>query len=430
MLFDVAPQPGNIPAYAGRTQERSLNAPYRQKHPRIRGENHRDLRRGRFFLETSPHTRGEPSAAVSVLDRPGNIPAYAGRTIYGEDVNLDAEKHPRIRGENHLARLQVRNHAETSPHTRGERCCCATQPDSPGNIPAYAGRTCFVRRSRRAFEKHPRIRGENLLLGDPEFGDLETSPHTRGELVWRIPTEDAHGNIPAYAGRTGCPKNPARLRQKHPRIRGENTPQHLAGGRITETSPHTRGEHRRSVFMRARQGNIPAYAGRTDAKAEKTAQLEKHPRIRGENVEALFGSASILETSPHTRGEPGNVLIPLKIAGNIPAYAGRTIGVKDSEVSYQKHPRIRGENAVAALTEYARAETSPHTRGEPAFCISRVPFGGNIPAYAGRTLVGDARPDDFEKHPRIRGENKPERTFPRPKTETSPHTRGELSINS
>ena len=202
MLFDVAPQPGNIPAYAGRTQERSLNAPYRQKHPRIRGENHRDLRRGRFFLETSPHTRGEPSAAVSVLDRPGNIPAYAGRTIYGEDVNLDAEKHPRIRGENHLARLQVRNHAETSPHTRGERCCCATQPDSPGNIPAYAGRT--------------------------------------------------------------------------------------------------------------------------DAKAEKTAQLEKHPRIRGENVEALFGSASILETSPHTRGEPGNVLIPLKIAGNIPAYAGRT----------------------------------------------------------------------------------------------------------
>ena len=54
-----------------------------------------------------------------------------------------------------------------------------------------------------------------------------------------------------------------------------------------------------------------------------------------------------------------------------------------------------------------------------------MPFGGNIPAYAGRTLVGDARPDDFEKHPRIRGENKPERTFPRPKTETSPHTRGE-----
>ena len=324
MLFDVAPQPGNIPAYAGRTQERSLNAPYRQKHPRIRGENHRDLRRGRFFLETSPHTRGEPSAAVSVLDRPGNIPAYAGRTIYGEDVNLDAEKHPRIRGENHLARLQVRNHAETSPHTRGERCCCATQPDSPGNIPAYAGRTCFVRRSRRAFEKHPRIRGENLLLGDPEFGDLETSPHTRGELVWRIPTEDAHGNIPAYAGRTGCPKNPARLRQKH-------------------------------------------------------------PRIRGENVEALFGSASILETSPHTRGEPGNVLIPLKIAGNIPAYAGRTIGVKDSEVSYQKHPRIRGENEGFRNIRGKIKETSPHTRGELRSGNAIWVVFGNIPAYAGRT---------------------------------------------
>ena len=283
MLFDVAPQPGNIPAYAGRTQERSLNAPYRQKHPRIRGENHRDLRRGRFFLETSPHTRGEPSAAVSVLDRPGNIPAYAGRT-------------------------------------------------------------CFVRRSRRAFEKHPRIRGENLLLGDPEFGDLETSPHTRGELVWRIPTEDAHGNIPAYAGRTGCPKNPARLRQKHPRIRGENTPQHLAGGRITETSPHTRGEHRRSVFMRARQGNIPAYAGRTDAKAEKTAQLEKHPRIRGENSGAATRFGLYSETSPHTRGELSHPEPQVLIDGNIPAYAGRTWFRVRCAVATRKHPRIRGEN--------------------------------------------------------------------------------------
>ena len=161
MLFDVAPQPGNIPAYAGRTQERSLNAPYRQKHPRIRGENHRDLRRGRFFLETSPHTRGEPSAAVSVLDRPGNIPAYAGRTIYGEDVNLDAEKHPRIRGENSGAATRFGLYSETSPHTRGELSHPEPQVLIDGNIPAYAGRTWFRVRCAVATRKHPRIRGEN-----------------------------------------------------------------------------------------------------------------------------------------------------------------------------------------------------------------------------------------------------------------------------
>ena len=222
MLFDVAPQPGNIPAYAGRTQERSLNAPYRQKHPRIRGENHRDLRRGRFFLETSPHTRGEPSAAVSVLDRPGNIPAYAGRTIYGEDVNLDAEKHPRIRGENHLARLQVRNHAETSPHTRGERCCCATQPDSPGNIPAYAGRTRLEDPNGGCTWKHPRIRGENWLPKESCTIAPETSPHTRGEHASTLGRWKDNRNIPAYAGRTPPQCLHARPSRKHPRIRGEN----------------------------------------------------------------------------------------------------------------------------------------------------------------------------------------------------------------
>ncbi len=263
MLFDVAPQPGNIPAYAGRTQERSLNAPYRQKHPRIRGENHRDLRRGRFFLETSPHTRGEPSAAVSVLDRPGNIPAYAGRTIYGEDVNLDAEKHPRIRGENHLARLQVRNHAETSPHTRGERCCCATQPDSPGNIPAYAGRTSSWVIPSLAIWKHPRIRGENSSGGYQRRMHMETSPHTRGELVAQRILHDCARNIPAYAGRTWKRCSDRRRSWKHPRIRGENQVTFLSPSRLPETSPHTRGEPSALRIPKFRTRNIPAYAGRT-----------------------------------------------------------------------------------------------------------------------------------------------------------------------
>ena len=295
------------------------------------------------------------------------------------------------------------------------------------NIPAYAGRTTSPGCKSEIMRKHPRIRGENAAAAQRSRTALETSPHTRGEPVLSGEADELSRNIPAYAGRTGCPKNPARLRQKHPRIRGENTPQHLAGGRITETSPHTRGEHRRSVFMRARQGNIPAYAGRTDAKAEKTAQLEKHPRIRGENVEALFGSASILETSPHTRGEPGNVLIPLKIAGNIPAYAGRTIGVKDSEVSYQKHPRIRGENEGFRNIRGKIKETSPHTRGELKQKNTRARPTRNIPAYAGRTRLILHVAVYAWKHPRIRGENSGAATRFGLYSETSPHTRGELS---
>ena len=192
------------------------------------------------------------------------------------------------------------------------------------NIPAYAGRTTSPGCKSEIMRKHPRIRGENAAAAQRSRTALETSPHTRGEPVLSGEADELSRNIPAYAGRTSSWVIPSLAIWKHPRIRGENSSGGSQRRMHMETSPHTRGELVAQRILHDCARNIPAYAGRTDAKAEKTAQLEKHPRIRGENVEALFGSASILETSPHTRGEPGNVLIPLKIAGNIPAYAGRT----------------------------------------------------------------------------------------------------------
>ena len=39
---------------------------------------------------------------------------------------------------------------------------------------------------------------------------------------------------------------------------------------------------------------------------------QKHPRIRGENIDAILKFVSVLETSPHTRGEQQHIesLIP------------------------------------------------------------------------------------------------------------------------
>ena len=50
--------------------------------------------------ETSPHTRGELSPSVDLLETGRNIPAYAGRTRRFLFAYMGCEKHPRIRGEN------------------------------------------------------------------------------------------------------------------------------------------------------------------------------------------------------------------------------------------------------------------------------------------------------------------------------------------
>ena len=152
----------------------------------------------------------------------------------------------------------------------------------------------------------------------------------------------------------------------------------------------------------------------------------KHPRIRGENERVVAVTNEPQETSPHTRGEPQAVGQGWQNRRNIPAYAGRTSQQRDLCARYWKHPRIRGENLTSDLSGVIPIETSPHTRGERWLTSLRAFSAGNIPAYAGRTLDAEKKKMVFEKHPRIRGENTDPFSPKRPIQETSPHTRGEL----
>ena len=132
------------------------------KHPRIRGENVVEAKSHKNNMETSPHTRGEPSRETILRELHRNIPAYAGRTSGDVSFYRQVGKHPRIRGENPRKvtwRLMV---LETSPHTRGERSVPTPFQGSFGNIPAYAGRTQLLTLLLALRGKHPRIRGENV----------------------------------------------------------------------------------------------------------------------------------------------------------------------------------------------------------------------------------------------------------------------------
>ena len=195
-----------------------------------------------LILETSPHTRGELShPSRSNLAR-GNIPAYAGRTASGGN-NVDrCRKHPRIRGENADRAATCAVFEETSPHTRGELTVRIFSQVRKGNIPAYAGRTMFCNGPICCSRKHPRIRGENLVTLLVLSLILETSPHTRGERLATVKARRRGGNIPAYAGRTFLLVWLLRLFRKHPRIRGENHLRRHRTRKAQETSPHTRGE--------------------------------------------------------------------------------------------------------------------------------------------------------------------------------------------
>ncbi len=194
----------------------------------------------------------------------GNIPAYAGRTGNSPLFTISSRKHPRIRGENACSSIFEFAYWETSPHTRGEPDASGYSDDLERNIPAYAGRTGIFFSVTGSVWKHPRIRGENESLMSWNYPDGETSPHTRGELVFLHVIKNHLRNIPAYAGRTVDWYLLRKLPWKHPRIRGENQGNRIVRFILIETSPHTRGEHGKDISYFLPHRNIPAYAGRTE----------------------------------------------------------------------------------------------------------------------------------------------------------------------
>ena len=154
----------NIPAYAGKAGRFGDRRSTFRKHPRIRGESAFLSLLSNTVMETSPHTRGKLSSLPTLSSQFRNIPAYAGKAENKCQPGTVPEKHPRIRGESYQFGGSVRFVSETSPHTRGKLLKRQLSTLRRGNIPAYAGKAGSDHRAERKAKKHPRIRGESQFL--------------------------------------------------------------------------------------------------------------------------------------------------------------------------------------------------------------------------------------------------------------------------
>ena len=90
---------GNTPAYAGKTGEDLPQSTLNEKHPRVCGEDHIQSQSEIPVKETPPRMRGRPSSAGVISSPSGNTPAYAGKTNQ-HSINIrQLWKHPRVCGE-------------------------------------------------------------------------------------------------------------------------------------------------------------------------------------------------------------------------------------------------------------------------------------------------------------------------------------------
>ena len=169
----------------------------------------------------SPLTRGKQAHPLWLRAQAGSIPAHAGETLPVWRSECLTRVHPRSRGGNHAFRVQPCGVWGPSPLTRGKPTSPTWKTLRLGSIPAHAGETAPLSRSRFPWTVHPRSRGGNSKRASCSLSCLGPSPLTRGKLRPTTVTCWLFGSIPAHAGETDWCISPWWVVTVHPRSRGE-----------------------------------------------------------------------------------------------------------------------------------------------------------------------------------------------------------------
>ena len=152
------------------------------------------------------------------------------------------------------------------------------------------------------------------------------------------------------------------------------------------SSPLARGTPNPVENLLAVEGLIPARAGNTSTGKIAAYPTGAHPRSRGEHPGALQLFNALLGSSPLARGtlQDGGKLACCQ--GLIPARAGNTDSLTETQERAWAHPRSRGEHHSKRSLSRTSMGSSPLARGTRTQGDARAAPAGLIPARAGNTI--------------------------------------------
>ena len=131
------------------------------------------------------------------------------------------------------------------------------------------------------------MRGENLTVGTDRLFIIGSPPLARGKLA-NCCCETREARItPACAVKTGAAFRLPLGFWDHPRLRGENYIEYIAHDRKRGSPPLARGKLIRANASTQHIRITPACAGKTLQDLQAVHESEDHPRLRGENRNAM-----------------------------------------------------------------------------------------------------------------------------------------------
>ena len=256
---------------------------------------------------------------------------------------------------------------------------------------------------------------------------MGSSPLTRGKCSDGLSSPARQGLIPAHAGKIDTIKSNGFRLTAHPRSRGENAFVVAYNKSETGSSPLTRGKFGDHGLNRVPDGLIPAHAGKMKSTSRIHVRRTAHPRSRGENLWQDWHVRTREGSSPLTRGKFDLYTDEYVDQRLIPAHAGKMRACDPWPRSPRAHPRSRGENRIVVIALSLTAGSSPLTRGKFRAEDQRSGGEGLIPAHAGKINPRGEAEFENRAHPRSRGENANFLGSVVSSPGSSPLTRGKLS---
>ena len=171
---------GSSPLTRGTRRTADPHQPMGAVHPRLRGEHPYRPMPPAIGLGSSPLTRGTRLCESGDSPFLRFIPAYAGNTLHSVQSSLMKPVHPRLRGEHYVLEDGTRLLSGSSPLTRGTRNRAKVRSCAWRFIPAYAGNTRDGAQIQGRRAVHPRLRGEHVFRSSGKPTVDGSSPLTRG----------------------------------------------------------------------------------------------------------------------------------------------------------------------------------------------------------------------------------------------------------
>ena len=217
------------------------NLPPAWVHPRSRGEYLSPVFLNLLISGSSPLTRGILLHAVEISRSCRFTPAHAGNTESVPAMFLQAQVHPRSRGEYFGLIDFILIGSGSPPLTRGIPVQKKGEIMRDRFTPAHAGNTPDCRGRHLRIEVHPRSRGEYRISVAACFQSSGSPPLTRGIRSFSNPLFQVARFTPAHPGNTSVQLSKLICNQVHPRSRGEYS--NVSGVSIPNSGspPLTRG---------------------------------------------------------------------------------------------------------------------------------------------------------------------------------------------